>query len=88
MVLLNSMTGKSKKLLSLLVKQYEDRHQRLPAEIVVHPVALAGLVLKSSVAPVWMGIPVKCEDVNPEAKGDGSKLGVGVVDGNIQGFDL
>lgn len=59
----------------------------MPEEIIVHPVALAALALKQSVAPKWNGIPVKCREVKP-GKGEGKKLGVTVVDGALRAFDL
>lgn len=76
-----------KKVLSLLVNQFQERHQRLPEEIVVHPIALTALALKQSVAPKWNGIPVKCREIKP-GKGEGKKLGVTVVDGALRAFDL
>lgn len=76
-----------KKVLSQLVEQFQQRHQCLPTEIVIHPVALAALALKQSVAPKWNGIPVKCRDVK-EAKPGGPKLGITVVGGALRGFDL
>lgn len=76
-----------KKILSQLVNQFQERHQRMPEEIIVHPVALAALALKQSVAPKWNGIPVKCREVKP-GKGEGKKLGVTVVDGALRAFDL
>lgn len=76
-----------KKVLSLLVAQFQNRHQRLPEEILVHPVALTALALKRSVAPKWNGIPVKCREVKPAGTG-GKKLGITVVGGALRGFDL
>ena len=77
-----------KKVLSQLVEQFRAQHQRLPEEIVVHPVALAALALKQSVAPQWNGIPVKCRVVKPQAKASCRVLGVTVVDGALRGFML
>ena len=76
------------KLLSQLVAQYQARHQRLPDEIVVHPVALTALALKQSVAPTWKGVPVRCREVKPVLKPTGTKLGVTVVESALRGFDL
>jgi hypothetical protein len=75
------------KVLTQLVKQFTERHNRLPDEIVIHPVALAALAIKQSVAPLWNGIPVKCREVKP-AKAGTRKLGVTIVDGALRGFDL
>lgn len=76
------------KVLSQLVAQYQARHQRLPDEIVVHPVALAALALKQSVAPMWKGVPVRCREVKPVTKPTGTKMGVTVIDGVLRNFDL
>lgn len=78
----------SQKILSQLVNQFKEQHQRLPDEIVIHPVALAALALKKSVAPLWNGIPVKCRVVKPSAQSSTRKLGVIVKDGALRGFDL
>ena len=75
------------KVLTLLVNQFTTRHKRLPDEIVIHPVALAALAIKQSVAPQWNGIPVKCREIKPIKTGT-RKLGVTVVDGALRGFDL
>jgi hypothetical protein len=76
------------KVLSQLVQQFQARHQQLPEEIAIHPVALAALAIKRSVAPKWNGIPVKCREVKPTDKPTGRVLGVTVVDGALRGFDL
>lgn len=76
------------KVLTLLVNQFKERHQRLPDEIIIHPVALAALALKKSIAPLWNSIPVRCRVVKPSAKSSTRKLGVIVVDGTLRGFDL
>jgi len=76
------------KVLSQLVQQYQQRRGRLPDEIVVHPVALAALAIKQSVAPKWNGVPVKCREVKPIAAPTGLKLGITVIEGALRGFDL
>ena len=48
------------KVLSQMVEKFREKHGRLPAKIVVAPVALVALGLKKSVAPLWNGIPVEC----------------------------
>lgn len=75
-------------MLSQLVEQFQNRHSRLPEEIVVHPVALVALALKQSVAPKWKGIPVRCRDVKPVAKPVGNRMGVTIVGGALRCFDL
>jgi hypothetical protein len=66
-----------KKILTRMVEQYLERHKKLPEKIIIHPLALVSLGLRRSVAPVWNGIRVECEEVAPEAsKKDGSCLGV------------
>lgn len=76
------------KVLTLLVNQFKERHQRLPEKIIIHPVALAALAVKKSVAPLWNGIPVSCREVQPSAKNSGRALGVTVFKGALRGFDL
>jgi hypothetical protein len=76
------------KVLTQLVEQYRQRHQRLPEQIVVHPVALATLAIKQSIAPKWNGIPVKCREIKPTIKPDSTKLGITVIDGALRAFDL
>lgn len=77
------------KILNLLVSQFKDKHGKMPTEIVIHPVAMAALALRQSVAPVWNGIKVTCHDIEsgpyptlPE------RLGITVVDGALRGLDL
>jgi hypothetical protein len=77
-----------KKVLSQLVEQFKTRHARLPDEIVVHPVALAALALRQSVAPKWNGIPVRCRDVKPITKPVGNRMGVTIIKGALRCFDL
>jgi len=48
------------KVLTQMVEKFREKHGKLPARIVVAPVALVALGLKKSVAPVWEGIPVEC----------------------------
>jgi hypothetical protein len=76
------------KVLTLLVNQFIDRNKKLPEEIVIHPIALAALAIKQSVAPLWNGIPVKCREIKPEATASPTKLGITVVNGALRGFDL
>ena len=75
-------------MLTQLVNQFKDRHQRLPEKIVLHPLALAALAIKKSVAPMWNGIPVECREIKPSAKASTVRLGITVVDGVLRGFDL
>jgi hypothetical protein len=82
------LEGMKTKLLSQLVKQFQDQHQRLPQEIVIHPVALAALALKRSIATRWNGIPVICKEIKPDAKASGMRLGITIVDSALRGFDL
>lgn len=67
------------KILTQMVQAYQAKHNQMPDQIVVAPIALVGLGLSHSVAPVWHGVPVKCrlfhesEVVEP---GKGNALGV------------
>lgn len=74
-------------LLSQLINQFEAKHGKKPTEIVVHPVALAALAVKGSLAPKWNGIPVSCAEVAPTRK-NSNRLGITVVRGALRGFDL
>lgn len=77
------------KILTQLANQYLARHGKLPEAIVVHPIALAALTVKQSIAPLWGGVPVICRDIKPaECTGKSSKLGITVVDGVIRSFDM
>lgn len=70
------------------MEQFRARHSRLPEEIVVHPIALAALAIRRSVAPMWNGIPVKCRDVKPINKPVGNRLGITIISGALRSFDL
>jgi hypothetical protein len=66
-----------------MVEKFREKHQRLPAKIVVAPVALVALGLKSSVAPVWNGLPVECRlfkegEVVTRAAKSGSAVNLGI----------
>ena len=75
-------------ILTQMVQQFTLKHGRLPREIVVHPVALAALALKESIAPRWMGITVRVAEVTPGPAIEGTSLGVYVSDGALRSFDL
>ena len=75
-------------MLSQFLYQFQQKHQCLPTEIVIHPVALAALAIKQSVAPKWQGIPVKCQEIEPGAESTGNRMGVTVVEGALRAFDL
>ena len=79
-----------RKILTLLVEQYRQKHHRLPEKIVVHPVAMVVLSARRSIAPKWNDIPVVCEAVKPRFLGDQAPTALGVtVNGSaLQGFDL
>ena len=75
------MNERAKTVLSLMVKQFTERHQgRQPKRIVLTPLALLGLAIKRSVAPTWCGIPVACREIaEAEATENGWALGVFVL---------
>ena len=84
---------KALKILSLLVEQFQEKNHRLPEKIVIHPVAAVVLSARRSIAPVWNGIPVVCDDIKPKALGDKPATMLGVVvdkahNGSLVGFDL
>ena len=72
--------------LSQMLNQFEQRHARLPARIVVTPLALLLLAVKHSAATTWQGIPVQCRDLDAsEAVANDSATGLAVFaqpDGN------
>lgn len=74
------MNLKSASLLSKMVNQFKEAHGgALPQRIVVEPVALVALGLKKSVAPLWQGIKVQCQEIS-EAQvrkpGQGTSLAI------------
>lgn len=52
--------SEKQKVLTQMVEKFREKHGKLPAKIVVAPVALVALGLKKSVSPFWNGIPVEC----------------------------
>lgn len=76
------------KILTQLVQQFQDRHQRLPDEIWIHPVALTVLALRRSVAPKWQGVPVKVVEFKKHKKASTRILGITVINGALQGFEV
>lgn len=79
-----------------MVEQFRAKHNRMPARIVVDPLALVSLGLRRSIAPFWNGIPVECREINPvPPKSTPTALGVCVqVDAKnpssayLQAFEL
>jgi hypothetical protein len=63
-----------------MVGQYQQRHGRLPRQIVLTPLALLALAIKDSAKPVWQSVPVVCrESAESEAAQDGvNGQGLGV----------
>lgn len=55
---------KASNVLSLMVEQFRQRHQRPPTQLVIAPLAALALAIKQSLAPDWDGIPVVCRDVS------------------------
>jgi len=81
---------KPPKILSQLVDQYQQKHNRPPERIVVHPAAAVILAHRRSLGPVWNGLPVVCEEVKPVELGhrQATALGVTVYKNALIGFDL
>ena len=75
------------KILTQMLHQYVNKHNEWPGTIYIHPVALVALSIEESVAPVWAGIPVKVQEIQPGAPHTGS-LGISVVDGALRSFDV
>lgn len=53
------MPHNRKKPLSLMIRQYRERHGRPPKKIVICPVALMALGIMQSVGVKWDGVPVE-----------------------------
>jgi len=84
-----STSTPSKKLLTQLVDQYRQKHQKPPQRIVVSPIALTALALERTIAPTWQGIPVECREIQVEdIVKSGPRLGIEVQNGQIVSFDL
>lgn len=81
---------KPTKMLSQLVRQFQEKHKRLPEKIVVHPAAMVVLAARKSLGPVWNGIPVVCEASKPKDLGDkqATMLGVTYFSESLRGYDL
>jgi len=65
------------------VNQFRAKHKCLPKQIVVHPVALAALAVKQSVATKWQGIPVTCREIKAPPLGQTKYLAT-VDDSNFR----
>lgn len=78
------------KILTQMVDQFQARHQRLPEQILVDPVALVVLGYRRSVAPKWKGISVKCRELTrPRKKAEApNTLAVIAHGGQLRSFDL
>lgn len=76
----NYMSSTANKVLTAMVKQYQQRHGHLPQQIVLTPLALLALALKDSVKPRWMSVPVVCREIgeNEAARDTASGQGLGV----------
>lgn len=80
----------NRKLLSLMLEQFQTRHSQLPKRIIVSPTALAILALRKSIAPAWNGIPILCQEVIQPTKNPKGDLGIDLdEDGQaLRSFDL
>lgn len=77
------------KILSQMVQQFRAKHSRLPAHILIDPLALVVLSKRRSVAPTWNGIPVECREVKPvPAKGTVDALGVCLWEDTLRSVDV
>ncbi len=80
-----------KRLLTQMVEQYQQRHNRLPEKIIMDPLAATALAIKQSLAPLCKGVPVLCwePDAKKATKGDDARyLGVAVQNDRVVCFDL
>jgi hypothetical protein len=57
------MNTKANAVLSQMVDQFRQRHQRPPDKVVLAPLACLALAVKQSLAPTWNGIPVECREI-------------------------
>lgn len=65
-----------------MVEQFHQRHQRHPSLIVITPVACLALAIKNSLAPEWLGIPVRCRAISADEgsiAAEATTLGVTLV---------
>ena len=78
------------KLLTQMVRQFQERHQRPPSRIYVDPLAAVVLVARRSVAPVWNGIPVEFREVDETVapKKEANVLGVCLLDDGLRAVDI
>lgn len=60
------MNAKADEVLSLMLDQFQQRHQRQPQKVVLAPLACLALAVKGSLAPTWRGIPVECRDITEQ----------------------
>jgi len=58
------MNQTAEKVLSQLLNQFEAKHKRRPARIVVTPLAALALAVKRSLRPIWQDIPVECREID------------------------
>jgi hypothetical protein len=76
------------KLIKQMIQQYQAKHNRLPLQVLVHPVALTALALKKSALPMCDGVPIVCREVTVAPAVDSLRLGITVIDGAIRTFDI
>lgn len=52
------------KILNQMLEQFRLRHRRNPDQIVVSPQAAVVIAARRSLAPIWNGVPVACQNVS------------------------
>ena len=57
------MNTKANEVLTLMVEQFRQRHQRQPEKVVLVPLACLALAIKGKLTPQWNGIPLECRDI-------------------------
>jgi hypothetical protein len=77
------------KILTQLIEQYQAKHNRLPVEIILHPLTLPVLAKRRCLSPTWKGIPIICRELEIPAKVENpTRLGIVIHDGYLRCFDF
>jgi len=72
-----------------MVEQYQKRHKCLPKKIVMTPLAMVGMAVKRTAAPLWNGVPVECRELsNEDIVKSGPSLGIDFDGSQLVSFDI
>ncbi len=77
------MNSKANSVLSQMLGQYQQRHNRLPEKVVLAPLACLALAIRGQLAPTWRSIPLECREISEaeatKDRGKARSLGVFVL---------